>query len=215
MNWIASQYNMKISSQYTELAECSETAGRGNISDIDQVECAAQLMSPKFPQVRKWFPCALKLQQPTDCGANGCKPDCTDVTNFHESCLNRDISGCYEMVRVKESRTTCDFNNASHPSECSNNGGEGFNENIYQCRNSKGDLAICSNNCRGVNPNAIIIGGTAVAIAAAVSQTLLLSPAAIGVVGLGAGAVGVGAASGLFGNQCPNRRPCQVGKKQF
>ena len=74
-------------------------------------------------------------------------------------------------------------------------------------------MAICSNNCRGVNPNAIIIGGTAVAIAAAVSQTLLLSPAAIGVVGLGAGAVGVGAASGLFRNQCPNRRPCQVGKK--
>ena len=119
------------------------------------------------------------------------------------------------MVCVKESRTTCDFNNASHPSECSNNGGEGFNENIYQCRNSEGDLAICSNNCRGVNPNAIIIGGTAVAIAATVSQTLLLSPAAIGVVGLGAGAVGVGAASGLLRNQCPNRRPCQVGKKQF
>ena len=88
-----------------------------------------------------------------------------------------------------------------------------FNENIFQCKNSEGKVAICSNNCRGVNPNAIIIGGAAIAIAATVSGNLLLTPAAIGAVGLGAagaGAVGIGAASGMFVNQCPNRRPCQV-----
>ena len=222
MKWIASQYNMKLPPEYTDPTHCSDAIGRGDILDIDQENCVAQLMSPISKEDLKWMPCAQKLQPdpPTNCGANDCKPNCTDVTDFHRNCLNKDISGCYETVRVKVSKTTCDFSthfldpdDATHRepwSECSNNGKEGFNENIFQCRNSDGELAICSNNCRGVNPNAIIIGGAAVTIAATVSQTLLLSPAAIGAFGLGAGAVGIGAASGFFPSQCPNRTPCQV-----
>ena len=220
MRWIATQYNMEMPPDYIEPAHCSDTSGRGNFTDIDQVRCAAQLMSPVSKKDRKWIPCAQKLR-PTNCGSHRCKPECSNVGNFHESCINKDISGCYEKISVQASSTTCDFYrhfpiNETHSEpwkECRNNGTEGFNENIFQCKNSEGKVAICSNNCRGVNPNAIIIGGAAIAIAATVSGNLLLTPAAIGAVGLGAagaGAVGIGAASGMFVNQCPNRRPCQV-----
>ena len=78
---------------------------------------------------------------------------------------------------------------------------EGFSYNIYQCRDSRGQLGTCSNNCRGVDPNAIIIGGTAVLAASGIAvQTALqlgLGLAAIPA----APAIGMGASMLMTG--CP------------
>ena len=66
----------------------------------------------------------------------------------------------------------------------------------------------CANNCRGVNPNAVIIGGTAVLAVAAVSPLSTLVP-----LGLGAATVGGGAAvvSQMMNRGCPATTPCRVG----
>ena len=45
----------------------------------------------------------------------------------------------------------------------------------------------CANNCKGVNPNAVIIGGTAVLAAAAVTPLQVLTPLGLGVIAAGGG----------------------------
>ena len=63
----------------------------------------------------------------------------------------------------------------------------------------------CANNCRGVNPNSVIIGGGAVLAAATVGGVGYLAPV---------GAVGAAAAGGtaalMASMQCPRSRPCRV-----
>ena len=219
MNWIASQYNMKMPPEYTEPSSCSDTNGRGDKSDINKEVCNAQLLSAR--KERTWKPCAKKLQPdpPTNCGVKGCELNCTQVSSFHEDCINKVIKGCFETTSVKVLNTMCDFkkpdpsDNMKPWSECRLSGTEGFSQNVFQCLDTRGETAICSNNCKGMNPNGIIIGGTAVAIAATVSATGFLTPAVMGAVGLGAvgaGAVGVGGASAFFTDRCPNTRPCRV-----
>ena len=67
-----------------------------------------------------------------------------------------------------------------------------------------GNNMTCANNCRGVNPNAVIIGGTAVLVAAAVTPLQVLAP-----LGLGAlAAAGVGQM--MNRRSCPATRPCRV-----
>ena len=49
---------------------------------------------------------------------------------------------------------------------------------------TEGELAACANNCPGVDPNAIVVGGAALAIAATASLLGVLQPViAIGGVG--------------------------------
>ena len=64
----------------------------------------------------------------------------------------------------------------------------------------------CANNCKGVNPNAVIIGGTAVLAASTVTLQQVLT------IGAGVAAAGGGAAVvGQIVNQgCPRTRPCRV-----
>ena len=64
----------------------------------------------------------------------------------------------------------------------------------------------CANNCKGVNPNAVIIGGTAVLAASTVTLQQVLT------IGAGVAAAGGGAAVvGQMVNQgCPRTRPCRV-----
>ena len=63
----------------------------------------------------------------------------------------------------------------------------------------------CANNCRGVDPNSVIIGGGAVLAASAIGGLSIsgLAP----VLGLGAAAAG-GVALSM--GQCPASRPCRV-----
>ena len=67
----------------------------------------------------------------------------------------------------------------------------------------------CANNCRGVDPNAIIGGGVAAAAATAVAGSALVSPA-LGVGGLGAAAAVGGAMTMMMMPPC--QAPlCRVG----
>ena len=68
----------------------------------------------------------------------------------------------------------------------------------------------CANNCRGVDPNSVIIGGGAVLAASALGGQAVAGLLGIGAVAAGGavGAAGVVAANN--GNQCPVRRPCRV-----
>ena len=66
----------------------------------------------------------------------------------------------------------------------------------------------CANNCRGVDPNSVIIGGGAVLAAAAVSLTSYVVPA----LALGAPVAVVGAGgfvATMLGNRCPTGQ-CMV-----
>ena len=65
----------------------------------------------------------------------------------------------------------------------------------------------CANNCKGVNPNAVIIGGSAVLAASTVTlqQVLTIS---VGVAAAGGGAAAVGQ---MMNRGCPRTRPCNVG----
>ena len=69
-----------------------------------------------------------------------------------------------------------------------------------------GNNMTCANNCRGVNPNAVIIGGTAVLAAAAVTPLQVLTPLGLGALGGGAAVVG----QMMNRRSCPATRPCRV-----
>ena len=62
----------------------------------------------------------------------------------------------------------------------------------------------CSNNCRGVDPNSVIIGGSAVLGAAAATGITLLQGG-----GLAVGTLGAAGAAALAMRQCP-RGQCRV-----
>ena len=66
----------------------------------------------------------------------------------------------------------------------------------------------CANNCKGVNPNAVVIGGTAVFAASAVS---LQQVVAIGVGVAAAAGGGTAVLAQMMNPGCPATRPCQVG----
>ena len=128
---------------------------------------------------------------------------------------------------VHKTESSCVFNENILPDfidgnnrtwdRCRLDGSEGFSYNIYQCQDERGEIGICANNCKGVNPNSIIIGGLAPVFAFAAGQAFL-QPALLGAAGLGAGAIGVGAAMGVgpsISGQCPNTRPCRVSKQKM
>jgi hypothetical protein len=52
--------------------------------------------------------------------------------------------------------------------------------NFFYCENTKGSLALCANDCPGVDPNAVVVGGTELILAplaAAIVAPSLLGPA--------------------------------------
>ena len=75
-------------------------------------------------------------------------------------------------------------------------------------QDANGNNMTCANNCRGVNPNAVIIGGTAVLAVAAVSPISSLVPLGLGAATVGGGAVVIGQ---MMNRGCPARTPCLVG----
>ena len=84
--------------------------------------------------------------------------------------------------------------------------------NLYDNKNFPQDFEnktlTCANNCRGVDPNAVVIGGGALLAATALGSLQLLP----GVVGL-AGTFAMGtAAMAMLDNGCPSDMPCPVSK---
>ena len=67
----------------------------------------------------------------------------------------------------------------------------------------------CANNCKGVNPNAVIIGGTAVLLAAAVTPLQMLTVGVGAAVAAGGGAVALSQI--MSSSNCPATRPCIKG----
>ena len=82
-----------------------------------------------------------------------------------------------------------------------------FNLNFYYCFNVKGQPSICANDCPGVDPNAVVVGGTAAVLsvaAAAAEAPSLLSPflgAGVSLAGLGLGRVAM--TNSRVGTRCP------------
>ena len=74
---------------------------------------------------------------------------------------------------------------------------EGFAYNVYHCKDPYGEVVTCANNCRGVDPNAIVIGGTAVLAATATA------PTGLAVIALGLGGVGLVGAGAMANGMCP------------
>ena len=66
----------------------------------------------------------------------------------------------------------------------------------------------CANNCKGVNPNAVVIGGTAVLAASAISLQQVVT---IGVGVAAAAGGGTAVLAQMMNPGCPATRPCQVG----
>ena len=78
---------------------------------------------------------------------------------------------------------------------------EGIAFNVHQCIDEKGRTATCHNNCKGVDPSAIIGAGVAAVVATGVAAQAVLP--VIGALGIGGlGAVGGGAAMELMRQQC-------------
>ena len=77
-------------------------------------------------------------------------------------------------------------------------------------QSSDGRNLTCANNCLGVDPNAVVLGGSAVLAGTAVAAQAWLS-AAGGLAAIAAGGA-MGAAGGMAARQCPATRQCQVGK---
>ena len=112
-------------------------------------------------------------------------------------CYNGSIQGCTKTVKKRVdfqmpdgTDNTCDFKDQGKEwDKCRLAAEEGFSYNVYKCKNKHGQVGVCSNNCKGVDPNAIIIGGSAVLAASGlagltVTQAILLG----GVLGGGAAA---------------------------
>ena len=88
-----------------------------------------------------------------------------------------------------------------------------YNRNFYTCTNARGLRAVCANDCPGVDPNAIVIGGEValLSLAIASSSVDLVGPllgAGVGLAGLGLGGVAMNACpcrSRLTGQCCTPR----------
>jgi len=93
--------------------------------------------------------------------------------------------------------SNCDFTKENFP-ECKLQAEEGFSYNIFKCLDKDGIIANCANNCRGVDPNSIVVGGIAVGFAVAAATSSAVVPA----VGAGLGALGLGGAA-VANNLCP------------
>ena len=79
-------------------------------------------------------------------------------------------------------------------------------DNKKVLQDSENKTLTCANNCRGVDPNAVVIGGGALLAATALGSLQLLP----GVVGL-AGTLAMGtAAMAILDNGCPSDMPCPV-----
>ena len=204
MHWIAGQYKMKMPEGYELPTSCSQSRGRKD--DIEKFTCRVQ--TDHYTRKMRFIPCNEKLQPLMTAE----QKSCSEVDSFEDECRNQTMSGCLDEVERHITSGFCDWGQKDEDKEpwdkCRLVAAEGFSYNIYRCKDSFGKIGTCSNNCRGVDPNAIVIGGGAVLTAATVGGLTLLQAAGMGAIGIGA--IGAGGASAFMSNRCPNTRPCRV-----
>ena len=220
MHWIAIQFGMRMPENYKLPSSCGESRGRKN--DIDQTIC--RVRTDHYIEKQRFYPCHPDLcklckvnstlqTQVSNMTEKNTRPNCKNVENFSLACRDGIIHGCFEDERKHVTKGFCDWGqkdaDGKRWDKCRPVAAEGFSYNVFQCKDRYGVLGTCSNNCRGVDPNAIIIGGSAVLAAAGGGGLSILQAAGLG--GIRLGAVAVGGASMLVNNAgCPNTRPCRV-----
>jgi hypothetical protein len=124
----------------------------------------------------------------------------TDVGNT--KCISR------TMFTVLNETLPCDFSTSVCQLYAYNpNVKPATNHNFFYCNNTNGNPAICANNCPGVDPNAVVVGGTALLLAPLAVATAGAAPSLLGPA-LGAGSVlaalGLGAVNmNMRRNTCP------------
>jgi hypothetical protein len=130
----------------------------------------------------------------------------TAVNNTN--CLSRTV----RFNETSDFQEKCDF--SLEPKKCvlaayDYNAKPAYNLNFYFCLNVNRRLAVCANDCPGVDPNAVVVGGEAAlfALAAATAATgpNLIGPllgAGAGLTGLGLGGVAMMSRTGS--GQCPS-----------
>ena len=111
--------------------------------------------------------------------------------------------------------TTCDFTQKDDDGKpwdrCRLLAQEGYAYNIYHCKDPTGQIVVCANNCRGVDPNSVVVGGTALLAATTTSAVGVLAPA----IPIGLGTLALGGMMMMTNRaQCPPRT-CRVCFKDF
>jgi len=74
-------------------------------------------------------------------------------------------------VCMSSSGFPCDFTTPGNPPQCDPYSFEGFSYNVYLCTDTMGNAANCANNCKGVNPNSIGVGGTVITRASGIGAS--------------------------------------------
>jgi len=88
----------------------------------------------------------------------------------------------------------CNFSYSSYHSQCrlytyNPDDKPAISKNFYYCVNTEGQEAVCANNCRGVDPNAVVVGGTAALFSLAASVSVAVAGADLLGSALGAGSL--------------------------
>ncbi|XP_023338751.1 uncharacterized protein LOC111709340 [Eurytemora carolleeae] len=108
-----------------------------------------------------------------------------------------------EMCRTNRN-TTCDLTNT----KCNLEAFEGYAYNIYRCNDTNGNMVNCANNCKGVDPNAVVVGGIAVGVTSAVGAAIA-NGIGTGVFGVGLPFLGGMAMMGMMRNERCLRSQCR------
>ena len=210
MMWIAAQYGMRMPDGYQLAESCGQS--RGKKDDIDKDTC--RMKTDHYKPKNRTIECPQKLKSAT-VGSN-LQPCNQAALNFTRQCIEGKIAGCWDIADEHITRGTCDFTQKDDGGnlwdECRLVAAEGFSYNVFQCKDEYGEIGTCSNNCKGVDPNAIIIGGSAIAGLGAVSGLSLIQAAGLAVPGLVGGAQ-VGASMLRNRQNCPYTRPCRVSQQ--
>jgi len=111
-----------------------------------------------------WIAAQYNLSLPADftvparCSQSaGSKQDVNQTT-----CISRSLEPTTPFGNV----SYCNFSFSSYYSQCrlytlNRDNKPAISKNFYVCSNTEDEIAACANNCRGVDPNAVVVGGTA------------------------------------------------------
>merc|ERR1719350_1423344 len=208
LSWIAASYGMKLPEGYTSKASCGVSKGKRDV--IDEATCLGQdAESLRRSRCKNW-----QLSNDLSNDTTGWPGYVTEYKCQQDILINGTSNAPPPPTKETREPRQCDFENQRYTkngwdipwSQCMLEAREGYAYNIYMCKDQFGNNMTCANNCRGVNPNAVVIGGTAVLAAAVASQQVLLAPLGLGAIAAaGGGAAVVGQ---MMNRGCPARRPC-------
>ena len=176
--WIAAMYGMKLPENYTTKESCGKEIG--NKSNINLEDCMGQDVTLSFEECK-----VNKTCEDVTLSFEECKKECEDRERS-TGLLTTGYGGTEYGAPFKSGRRfrKCDFTfkmkdkdgTVSVFDECRLLSEEGYAYNIYTCmvsccfsfsldfhfQDSYGNKLACANNCKGVDPNSVIIGGGAV-----------------------------------------------------